>query len=353
MHLIRPTFLIDKQKCLRNIERMVKKAKEHSLIFRPHFKTHQSVDIGEWFRQFGVETITVSSVEMAEQFARAGWQDITIAFSLNIHELPNINLLAENKKINVLIENTEVLPFIKNEIKNELGYFIKIDAGYRRTGVDFKNTKLIDSILLEGEKNTNLSFKGFVVHSGNTYQASSVDEIVHIHVTTLGILSRLKSKYKKQHPEIIVSIGDTPSCSLANNFSGVDEIRPGNFVYYDTMQYYLGSCRLEDIAVCVACPVVAIHKERNEVVVQGGAVHLSKESIEANGQKIYGLPVRLNGHGWKFMGAGNFVIALSQEHGIIHLAQNEIEEIQIGDFVGIIPVHSCLSANLMKTSLVI
>ena len=49
----RPTFVLDKQICLRNIEKMAKKASEHGLRFRPHFKTHQSAEIGEWFRSFG------------------------------------------------------------------------------------------------------------------------------------------------------------------------------------------------------------------------------------------------------------------------------------------------------------
>lgn len=348
MQLIRPTLLIYKQKCLRNIERMAEKAKENSLVFRPHFKTHQSVGVGEFFREVGIDAITVSSVEMAEQFARAGWQDMTIAFPLNIHELPAIDRLAENRRINILIENTEVFPFIEKEIKNKLGYFIKIDAGYGRTGVDSKNTDLIDSILSESENSSMLSFKGFLVHSGNTYHANSVNEIIQIHSHTLNVLKVLKSKYKKRYPNLIASIGDTPSCSLANDFSGVDEIRPGNFVYYDAMQYYLGSCRLEDIAVCAACPVVAVHKERNEIVVHGGAVHLSKESIEVNGQKIFGLLVKLVKNGWEYTDEGNFVKSLSQEHGIIKLKQKEIEKIQIGDFVGIVPIHSCLTANLLR-----
>ena len=36
------------------------------LSFRPHFKTHQSAEIGSWFRDFGVTRITVSSRESAD-----------------------------------------------------------------------------------------------------------------------------------------------------------------------------------------------------------------------------------------------------------------------------------------------
>ncbi|MFV0375749.1 MAG: hypothetical protein ACK5JD_00445 [Mangrovibacterium sp.] len=65
MDIIRPTLLLDKAVCLRNIARMAERAKAKNLKFRPHFKTHQSAVIGTWYRQFGVSSITVSSVQMA------------------------------------------------------------------------------------------------------------------------------------------------------------------------------------------------------------------------------------------------------------------------------------------------
>ena len=347
-HLSRPTLLIDKQKCLRNIEQMAQKAKDNRLHFRPHFKTHQSAEVGEWFRKSGVDSIAVSSVEMAEYFANAGWQDITIAFSLNVHELPAIDKLAENRAINILIENTDVFPFIEKKLRNDVGFFIKIDAGYHRTGASFNNTKLIDSILNESQSISQLKFKGFVIHAGNTYNAKSTKEILDIHAETLLAVDHLKQIFCSKYPEMIVSIGDTPSCSLSDNFEGVDELRPGNFVYYDAMQYYLGSCKLDDIAVCVACPVVAIHHDRNEIVIHGGAVHLSKESIEVDGKKIFGIPVRLTDTGWEPLHQDHFVKSLSQEHGIIKFEGAEIEEIAIGNWVGILPIHSCLTANLLS-----
>ncbi len=101
-----PTFLINEQICLQNIHRMAEKASANHLIFRPHFKTHQSVEVGEWFSRAGVTAITVSSVSMAQQFAAAGWLDITIAFPLNFSE---INLLAGKITLNVLVDMPEQL----------------------------------------------------------------------------------------------------------------------------------------------------------------------------------------------------------------------------------------------------
>ena len=36
--IVRPTLLVDKEICVRNIERMAEKARDHDLHFRPHLK---------------------------------------------------------------------------------------------------------------------------------------------------------------------------------------------------------------------------------------------------------------------------------------------------------------------------
>ena len=43
----------------------------------------------------------------------------------------------------------------------------------------------------------------------------------------------------------------------------------------------------------------------------------------------------------------NYLSKLSQEHGIIKVAQKQFKNFNVGDLVEIIPVHSCLTANLM------
>ncbi len=81
----------------------------------------------------------------------------------------------------------------------------------------------------------------------------------------------------------------------------------------------MGVCRIEDIAEAVACPAVAKHPRTNEVVVYGGAVHLSKESITAGVRSHYGYAALDNENGWRFLGENNYFQALSQEHGIIRM----------------------------------
>lgn len=347
-NIVSPTLILDKKKCLNNIRLMSEKAKKNNIIFRPHFKTHQSRIIGKWFKQFGVDKITVSSLRMAEYFANDDWKDITVAFPVNIREIETINSLAEEIQLNLTVENAESIEFLKKKLKYKVGYFIKIDTGYGRTGVSFDIFLTIDKILKLASESKNLVFLGFLSHAGNSYQAKNKDEILEIHNDSLYKLSLLKKQYIDKFPDLIISTGDTPSCSVANNFEEINEIRPGNFIFYDLMQYELGSCSFDQIATGLACPVVAKHDERKEIVIHGGAVHLSKEFLKIEDHHIYGKLVFINNRGWTKTELDHYVIKLSQEHGIIKVSDEILNEIKIGDLVGIVPVHSCLTANLMK-----
>jgi D-serine deaminase-like pyridoxal phosphate-dependent protein len=346
--IIRPTLVLDKEVCMKNIEKMVKKAAKYKMRFRPHFKTHQSAKIGEWFRDFGVDAITVSSVQMAEYFAANGWEDITVAFPLNILEINNINKLANKIKLHVLVESTEVAEYLADKATQALGVWIKIDTGNGRTGIEPNNTNKIASVVSKIKKNDKLKFKGFLTHTGHTYSALSTDEIFSRHFDALLKLKSLKQQYKTAFPDIEISMGDTPAATLCTTFNGVDEIRPGNFVFYDLMQQNLGVCSFDDIAVKMVCPVVAKHIMRNEIVIHGGAVHFSREEIiNIDGKSMFGRVIIQKNGKKTMLNPMNYLSKLSQEHGIIKVAQNQFKNFNVGDLLEIIPVHSCLTANLM------
>ena len=192
-----------------------------------------------------------------------------VAFSLNILEMEAINRLAKSVKLNVVIENRETAKVLAKRASAKMGVYIKIDTGYHRTGILASQTGAIDFILEDLSKNKKLTFKGFLTHTGHTYQAQSTHEIFNFHFDALLKTKNLRNQYQKDYPQLEISLGDTPSASICGNFNGVDELRPGNFVFYDLMQHHLGVCKLEDIAVRMVCPVVAKHTSRNEIVIYG------------------------------------------------------------------------------------
>lgn len=344
-----PTLLVNREIVQKNIQNLADKATRDGVAFKPHFKTHQSRSIGHWFRSFGVDGITVSSLKMADYFAKAGWNDITIAFpAIPIHA-DRINQLARQADITILLSNTEAFESLNEAIKQHASVFIEIDTGANRTGFLPSKTEEIKSLAHKINGSKHLTFKGFYSHPGHSYRCRSQKEIEKVHNNTLQIIHKIKADIELDFKKLTACIGDTPCCSVADNFEGIDQISPGNFVFYDLMQVQIGSCSSADIAVCLASPVIARYPERHEIAVHAGAIHLSKESLNENGQILYGKVVSLNSDlSWNEPIDGCYVKSLSQEHGIVKCSPSFFESITIGDPIGILPVHSCLTADAMK-----
>jgi len=342
-----PTLLVDEQKCRANIRRMAEKARANHLIFRPHFKTHQSHLIGQWFRDEGVTKITASSLSMAVYFAEDGWDDITVAFPVNIREMETINALAKRITLNLLVESEEAVSALASGVHHPVNLLIKIDIGTHRTGIDPTNTSELRRLIAAIDRAELLHFAGFLCHAGHSYHSRGTEGILQIHSESMSLLSTLRQSFA-DIPDLFISSGDTPTCSIAGSFPQVNEIRPGNFIFYDIMQQQIGSCDANDIGVAVACPVVAKHPERNELVIYGGGVHFSKDFIEEDGRRIYGHVVLPTGTGWGDRIQKAYVSKLSQEHGIISAPVDWINNQRIGDLVYVLPVHSCMTMDLLR-----
>jgi len=340
-----PEFVINKNIVEKNIDFMLAKAQKSNTVFRPHFKTHQSAEIGKLFLKKGIKQITVSSLKMAEFFANNGFSDITIAIPANLNQIEKLNSLAERIQLNIILANAEIDSELIKKLSAKLGIFVEINLGYNRSGINIDNLAEIEKITNNIISNK-LKFKGFLSHYGNTYSAKSTKEIIEIYNKSTEKFLALKQKYKQLNP--IVSIGDTPSCSLVEDFSGIDEIRPGNFVYYDLMQYALGVCKLSDISAYVKATVIAKYPERNELIIHCGAVHLSKEFIEFKGEKTFGKIVETENNTITHIVDNMNITSLSQEHGIVKCSVEKFNKYNLYDQIKILAVHSCLSANLMK-----
>lgn len=346
--ITRPTLILNEQRVRENIRRMVKKANHSGIKFRPHFKTHQSIEIGNWFRDEGVQQITVSSVDMAEYFAADGWTDITIAFPVNIRQINQIQALAGRLNLGLVVESFESLTFLGKNLQQKINVWLKIDTGSHRTGIPWDSTDQVISILVKSKKYPHLAMQGILTHAGSTYSAQSPGEAVGLHTeATLRMVDLQQKIVQAGYPKPMISVGDTPGCCLSNTFNGVDEIRPGNFVFFDAEQLEIGSCKADQISVALACPIVARHPERNEVVLYGGAIHLSKESYLHAGKPSYGLVALPEKNGWGEILADCSIVRVSQEHGILSVPQALMDKFPIGILVMVIPVHSCLTAHLM------
>ena len=343
-----PTLMLDCETAKTNLDRMYQKITAAGIRFRPHFKTHQSAQIGEWFRDKGVRAITVSSVEMAEYFAAAGWQDILIAFSLNIRQMDRIRKLAQEIHLEVLVEDPISVEVLAAAAPAAFDVWIKIDAGAHRTGVEWQQAEHVLNLARSIEQQKNLRFRGLLTHSGNTYHVESPAAVAAAFRDGVERLNWLRDQLSGVFGRIEVSVGDTPGCSLCEDLSGIDELRPGNFLFYDAQQLLIGSCGQEQIAVAVACPIVAVHSERNDVVLYGGAIHLSKDWVDLKEGQSFGLVALPRENRWGLPIEGSIVLSLSQEHGIVRFNKGIPSGIKPGGLLFILPAHSCLTVQELK-----
>ncbi len=350
-----PTLILDEARARRNILTMASKARRADARFRPHFKTHQAAVVGEWFREAGVTAITVSSLEMARYFADHGWDDITVAFPVNLRQVDEMNILASRVRLGVLVDSIAALDFLSSALEHPVQVWVEVHAGYLRSGVDWRDEALLDELGAASVAPPMLTLAGVLSHAGNTYGARSADAVSEIHAETVRRLAQARDLLgaASGRSNLELSIGDTPACSMVEDLGAIDEIRPGNFVFYDWTQKVIGACQEDEIAAAVACPVVGIYPARHEIVLYGGAVHLSKDSLVLeDGASSFGVIAPLRDGGWGAHYQGAYLRSVSQEHGVVAVEPACWAEVTaavgVGDLVAVLPIHSCLTANLLK-----
>ncbi len=345
-----PALVVKESICRKNIKTMTEKSRKSNVIFRPHFKTHQSLKVGQWFRDEGINKIAVSSFSMAQFFAGDGWNDIMVAFPFNPREIDVLNRLSDKINVSILLAGNETLPLLTRKLKNTVDFYVKIDVGSKRAGYQTDSVIQIEKLLDMADMNNNLNFRGFVAHAGHFYNLKSVSQIRKEYKKYVKNLQTLKNYFTRRYPDIIISWGDTPSCTVLDKFEDVDEIRPGNFVYYDFMQLKAGICKPGDIAITVAAPVVAKYADRHEIIIYCGAIHLSKDYVIVDKKPVWGMVLSYTKDGWQFPKKPAYVKRVYQEHGIISMEHNDFFSVNVGDLAAIIPVHSCLTVSNLKNN---
>jgi D-serine deaminase-like pyridoxal phosphate-dependent protein len=348
MNISKPTLFVDTERVKRNIRRMAEKAKSNGVRFRPHFKTHQSKYIGELYREMGINAICVSSVDMAEYFADAGWDDITLLVPVNWLQIDRINALAQRIKLALHVESAATVNFLADHLRQPVDIWIEIDSGKRRTGIWWEDDATISQVAA-AMRQPFMTLRGILTFAGQSYGARSRDEAVQIYDRTAAIMATICSDLAKRgFTGLEISVGDTPSCSIKDALTGIDEVRAGTLVFYDVMQMMLGSCSEDDIAIAVGCPIIAKYPDRSELTIYGGAVHFSRDSLKLpDGTVIYGLVTTFNELGWNQAEMDCFVADLSQEIGSVRVSAAFFNQVDVGDVIAVLPVHACLTVNEM------
>lgn len=341
-----PCLLLDAGRVKKNAELISEKAKRNGVCLRPHVKTHKCVEVARLQTAGHDGAITVSTLAEARAFGRHGFADITYAVPIERGKFGEaIEILNSGVKLNLLTDDAETVKGLDEAAGKEgvrFDVFVKIDCGTHRVGVEPHAAEAIEIPRLISDAK-NLNFAGILTHAGHSYDVKTKEEILEVARHERDVMVELATRLRNQSIKVpTVSIGSTPTMSVINHLDGIDEIRPGNYIFFDAFQATLESCRFEDTALTVLTAVIHKDRTRRRLVVDAGAIALSKDRgpVGVDSACGYGHVLDIDGNE-----TGMRVTGLSQEHGEIAASDGDaFERIKVGDRLRILANHSCLTA---------
>jgi D-serine deaminase-like pyridoxal phosphate-dependent protein len=341
-----PSLLLDAARVRRNAERMSEVALRNNVRLRPHVKTHKCVEVARLQTAGHDGAITVSTLAEARAFSKGGFNDITYAVPIEAGKFSDaIEIKQSGTKLKLLTDDRRTVELLDDAAKSadvKFDVFLKIDCGTHRCGIEPDSTAAMD-IPRQIIDASSLSFAGILTHAGHSYDVKTKEEILDVARHERDSMVELGSRLRADGIEVpTVSVGSTPTMTHVDHLDGVDEIRPGNYIFFDGFQATLGSCAFEDTALTVLAAVIHRDAKRRRLVVDAGAVALSKDRgpTHLDPSCGYGHVLDLEGNE-----TGMRVTGMSQEHGEIHASDDEtFDRFPVGSRVRILANHSCLTA---------
>jgi len=331
---------------------MAKRAKRLGVRLRPHVKTHKCVEAARLQEEAGGSGITVSTLAEARFFAAHGFRDITYAVPIApARAVEAAQLALQVDRLNLLVDHADTLDAVERAAKvvgRRLPVFLKVDCGYHRAGV---SPFAAESVAFAARMATSphVDFRGVLTHAGHAYACRTRVEVEDVARQERDITVEFAARLRAAGIDVAeVSIGSTPTLSVVDHLEGVTEVRPGNYVFYDAFQAMMGSCRWRDTAFTVLATVVGSYPDRRVLIIDAGALALSKDlgARQVDPDAGYGV-VQSADRTCTF--ANVRIHALSQEHGHMHIeGGGPVPAFRVGDRLRVIPNHSCLSAALFE-----
>ena len=341
-----PSLLLDVARVRKNAERMSDVAKRNGVKLRPHVKTHKCLEVARIQTAGNEGAITVSTLAEASAFARGGFSNITYAVPIEAGKFEDaIEIKRAGTELKLLTDDADTVGLLDKAAGRagiEFDVFLKVDVGTHRCGVERDSPAAIE-IPRQISDSRNLRFAGILTHAGHSYDSRTKVEIEAVARYERDSMVELAGRLRADGIEVpCVTVGSTPTMTHVDHLEGIDEIRPGNYIFFDGFQATLGSCTFEDTALTVLAAVIHRDASRRRLVVDAGAVALSKDRGPVHLDPACGYGYVLDIEGQE---TGMRVAGMSQEHGEIHAADDEtFDRFVVGSRVRILANHSCLTA---------
>jgi D-serine deaminase-like pyridoxal phosphate-dependent protein len=338
-----PALVIDRARLRRNITEMAGRARDAGVALWPHGKTHKCAEIAALQREAGAAGLTVATLTEAEYFAAAGATDILLAYPpVGEWRLERLAALAMKARLRVVLDDAAALDALivaARDAGARIPYLWEVDCGTGRLGTPpGEATALAIQNAPQAEE---CPFDGLMTFGGHAYGAADDDALdaaarderdalaaTAIALTDKGIDAPTRSA------------GTTPTSHRLGPDSGLTEIRPGNYVFYDATQVALGLVPAERCALSVLATVVG-RPAPDRIILDAGSKALAAERLT---QRAEGFGI-VEGH------PQLTVERLYEQHAIVH--SDGPTQLALGDRVRVVPNHACAAANLHRQALIV
>jgi D-serine deaminase-like pyridoxal phosphate-dependent protein len=326
-----PALIVDLDIMERNLRRVAEYSAQHGLRLRPHTKTHKSTFLARQQLALGAAGLTVAKVGEAEVMLGAQPADLLIAFPvIGEPKLRRLTELARVTRITVALDSLTAAQHLSQAAESagvDVGLLVEIDVGLKRVGV--KPSDALEFARLVAAL-PHLRFLGITFYPGHIRDQNE-QKIAELSRTIAG----LRNEFARAGLEAsIVSGGSTPLLYRSHEIEGLNEIRPGTYIFNDMNTVASGGCALEDCAASILVTVVS-HNRPDRMIVDGGSKTFSSDRA-STGEPGFGRVVDAPAAAFDRM---------NEEHGFIDL-KTANRRFEIGDKLRIIPNHICVAVNL-------
>jgi D-serine deaminase-like pyridoxal phosphate-dependent protein len=331
-----PAVIVDLDVMDQNLSRMAGYCRDHHLLLRPHTKSHKIPELAKRQLASGATGITVAKLGEAEVMLNAGITDILIAYPIvGPDKAARLAKIAEHASLTVSLDSEAAARTISAAVSKQrvkVGVLAELDVGFGRCGVSDEV-----ELLTLARKITSLpglEFKGAMFFPGHFGVLPEQRSAMRAQVNEL--LERVLDAFAQAEvPLAIVSGGSTPAAYEGGLFRGVNEVRPGTYIFNDRNTVGVSAATLNDCALSVVVTVVSTSVP-GRAIIDGGSKTFSSDRYQAEDGNGFGLVKE--DHAAE-------IERLSEEHGHMNIERSE-RQYRVGDRLTVIPNHVCPTVNL-------
>lgn len=330
-----PALLVDLSRMERNLDRGAAYAREHSIALRPHIKTHKSPVLAREQLARGAVGLTCATPYEAEVMSEV-CDDLLVMYPpVGARRAARLAELALRVRLTVALDSIVAATDLSQAAAtagSAVHVLVELDAGMHRVGVQTPE----DAAAL-GCRVAELP--GLTV-TGVAFYPGHIRGPVHEHAAQQAALSELIARAKRAFEKAglsteVVSAGSTPTFWTAHQVAGLNEMRPGTYIFNDRTTAEIGACTMDDCALTVLATVVSTAVP-GQAVIDAGAKALGREPIRGAAGE---------GFGCLTDETSVTVKSMSEEHGILDLSRSH-RKLRVGESVRVVPNHVCIVVHL-------